>query len=38
MVNWKVFPATLTTDGRKVPIKEAAPWKENATKSTKYLI
>lgn len=31
MVNWKMFPATLTNDGRKVPIKEVAPWKENAT-------
>ncbi len=31
MVNWKIFPATLTHDGRKVPIKELVNWKEKAT-------
>ena len=30
MVNWKIFPATLTNDGRKVPIKEVK-WQSDAT-------
>lgn len=28
---FKIFPGTFTSDGRKVPIKEAAPWQEKAT-------
>lgn len=30
MVNWKIFPLTLTTEGRKVPIAEVR-WREEAT-------
>jgi len=31
VVNFKIFPGTLTQDGRKVPIKELEGWKEKAT-------
>lgn len=31
MVSWKIFPATLTHDGRKVPISEMSDWKLKAT-------
>jgi len=31
VVNWRIFPATLTHDGRKVPIAEAKNWKEIST-------
>jgi len=31
LVNWKIFPLTLTFDGRKVPIKELKNWKEKAS-------
>lgn len=30
-MNWKIFPGTLTHDGRKVPIAELKGWKEKAT-------
>lgn len=30
-MQFKIFPGTITHDGRKVPIKEVAPWQDNAT-------
>ena len=31
MVEWKIFPLTYTSDGRKVPIKEFKGWKDKAS-------
>ena len=36
MVNWKIFPATLTTEGRKVPIKEVK-WQKDATNNQEVI-
>lgn len=31
MVNWKIFPGTITQDGRKVPIAEMKDWQSKAS-------
>lgn len=36
-MNWKMFPGTITHDGRKVPIAEMKDWKEKATNDRNLL-